>query len=146
KGVPILEHLATIENIEERDKCWDVINIHEMKGAEEATLFPGVRELLNTLRAKGYHLGLLTRNSSIVTAATLEKFGLHFDIVLTRDDCRPKPDPDVLLIMAKNWNISAQQLIYIGDHLFDVETAENAKATAVLFGAHAVSANDEKLI
>lgn len=133
---PILEHLETIQDEEVIKKSMQIIHEHEMRGAEVSTPFEGVLELIELLKEKQYPIGLLTRNSKAVTDIVLKKFNLEFDMVFTRDDCKAKPDPEGLILMAQQWNIQPSQLIYIGDFLFDLETAKNANAYSGLFLNH----------
>ncbi len=133
QGAPILEYLATLTDEEEIKKANEVIHRHELEGAKRGTLFSGVESLLKTIKSNGHPLGLITRNSTEVTDIVLEKFNLSFDIVFTRDNCKPKPDPEGLLIMAKEWNLKTNEMIYIGDFLFDLKTAQNAGAYSGLY-------------
>jgi HAD superfamily hydrolase (TIGR01549 family) len=133
KGAPILEHLETLSDPTEIKQSHEIIHKHELIGAQNSTIIDGYLELHNYLKKEGYKLGLLTRNSTPVTNLTLNKFDLEFDCVLTRDDCAPKPRPDGLLKMQELWNIKSEEMIYIGDFLFDLETAKNAGSFSGLY-------------
>ncbi|MCO4753599.1 MAG: HAD family hydrolase [Bacteriovoracaceae bacterium] len=132
-GVPILEHLQTQKDEEYIKRCHKIICEHEHRGVDVATLMPGVHKLLKTVKRRGLKTGLLTRNNSQVTKRTLEKFQLSFDQVYSREDCKPKPHPEGLLLMAQSWKIQTKDMLYIGDFLFDLETAKNAKAKSALY-------------
>ncbi|MGK0367071.1 MAG: HAD superfamily hydrolase (TIGR01549 family) [Thermoproteota archaeon] len=132
-NTPILEYLDTLDSKEDVEKANKVIHRHEINGAKKSILFDGVKELLALLKEKKIPTGILTRNSSIVTEYTLKKFELNFDVVLTRDDCKAKPNPEGLLIMGKKWNIPLTKILYVGDYLFDLQTAKNAKAISALY-------------
>jgi beta-phosphoglucomutase-like phosphatase (HAD superfamily) len=41
---------------------------------------------------------LITRNSRLSAACVLQRHGLAFDVLITRDDGKFKPDPDPLLL------------------------------------------------
>ncbi len=135
-GVPILEHLALIECSKTQEKAHEIIHRHEQEGAKRSTLMPGVKELLEKIKEKNFFLGLLTRNSKEVTSQTLNKFSIHFDLVLTRDDCAPKPEPEGLVKMQDEWKISPKQMLYVGDFRFDLETAKNAGSYSALYLNH----------
>lgn len=132
-GVTILEHLDTLIDPEQIKSSHKVIHQHELKGAENSTLIDGYKELHDFLKKQGFKLGLQTRNSSEVTTLTLNKFNLEFDYVITRDNCAPKPKPDGLIKLQKLWDINAQEMIYIGDFQFDLETAKNANCFSGLY-------------
>src|SRR5690606_25445099 len=74
-----------------------IIHEHEMAGAMAATWIPGAQNWLSALRAQLLPTGILTRNARPATALTLSRLGIDVDIVLTREDCLPKPDPQGLL-------------------------------------------------
>lgn len=133
QGAPILEHLESIKDPEYIKSCHQIIHKHEMHGAEIASPYQGVLELIQKCKEENKKVGILTRNSKIVTEKTLEKIQLSVDTVLTRDDCLAKPNPEGLLIMLDKWNITPQNAIYIGDFEFDILTAKNAQMDSALF-------------
>ena len=53
-------------------------------------------DFLNFLNTEKIPTALFTRNSKKVTEKTLEMHNLKFDICLTRDDVKAKPDPEEL--------------------------------------------------
>jgi HAD superfamily hydrolase (TIGR01549 family) len=99
----------------------------------ESLLIEGVRDLLGYLKEKNIPIGILTRNSQKIAILTLEKFDLEFDIILSRDTARAKPDPHGLEIMAKAWGINTESMAFFGDSSFDTETARNANSLAILY-------------
>ncbi len=133
QDVGILEHLDNIECEIEKQKAWDVVNNHEMIGAQNALLIDGITDLINYLKQNNIPTGILTRNSNEVAHISLSKFNLEFDIVLSRDDCLAKPNPEGLEIMAKKWGIDTSEIVFIGDHLFDIETAINANSFPIMY-------------
>lgn len=130
---PILEYLEVHPDPEFVARAMEIVHHHEREGALRATLIPGVDRLLDLLHRKNIHTGILTRNSKIVTELTLKNLKLDFDHVLTRDDCKPKPDPEGLLILSERFKIQTQEMAYVGDFLFDLQTAKAANALAILF-------------
>ena len=55
------------------------------------------------------------------------------DIVIAREDARPKPDPDGLLKCIDKWSLKPEQLLYMGDFRFDIECGKNAKTKTAYF-------------
>jgi HAD superfamily hydrolase (TIGR01549 family) len=135
ENTPILEHLETIENPVLIQQAHEVIHKHELAGANNSTIYPGVKPLLEFLEINDFKIGIQTRNSDSVTDITLRKFGIKnfFHCILTRDNCEPKPMPTGILKMLANWKIDKQSTIFIGDYLFDIETAENANVKSGLY-------------
>lgn len=127
--------LAFIDELKDENKIVEANNIvhtHELKGGNESTLIRDFQNFYNYLKFKNIPMGLLTRNSKIVTDLTLEKHSLDFDIVLTRDCAKAKPDPEGLFLICKDLNISHSDAIYIGDYLYDLDTAKNANMDSAL--------------
>lgn len=127
--------LSFIDELKDENQIVEANNIvhkHELKGGNESTLIRDFRNFYNFLKFKNIPIALLTRNSKIVTELTLEKHSLDFDIVLTRDCAKAKPDPEGLFIICKHLNISHSEAIYIGDYLYDLDTAKNANMDSAL--------------
>ena len=56
----------------------------------------------------------------------------RFDHILTRAFHPPKPNPDGILHIAKQWSVSAEQLIMVGDSKDDTQAGRAAGAQTVL--------------
>jgi pyrophosphatase PpaX len=105
---------------------------------ERVQAFPGMIALLETLRAEGRRLGIV---SSKRTAMVELAFGLlplgHFDVIVGAEDTeRQKPDPLPLLHALERLGASPQEAVYVGDAPVDVECARAAgiHALAVTWG------------
>jgi HAD superfamily hydrolase (TIGR01549 family) len=144
--IGILEHLENISCEVQKKSAWDVVNYHERLGAQEASLIDGVLDLLIYLKNNNIPIGILTRNSNEVAHISLKKFNLEFDIVLSRDDCMAKPSPEGLEIMAKKWGIDTSEIVFIGDHFFDVETAINASSLPIMFDPKEIHPESEQYL
>lgn len=95
-----------------------------------SSLYPGAKNLLLKLHATGVKLALVTSKSRIATTANLLHFGISdcFDAVITSNDVEvPKPDPTGLLKASKMINVSLEDILYIGDSIYDMKAAKNAK-------------------
>nr|WP_299380430.1 HAD family hydrolase [uncultured Halomonas sp.] len=133
KDVGLLEHIATLEDDAEARQAHQVIHRHEMAGAAAATWMPGARELLDTLHDTGLYTAILTRNTRQAVELAKRNLEIPIDLTLTREDCAPKPSPDGLEKIADHFSASASQLIYVGDFLFDLQTARAAGALSCLY-------------
>lgn len=91
-------------------------------------VYPGVREVLDQLRAKGYLLGIVTGKSSRAWNITSLKVELgRFDVIVADDDVQaPKPDPQGIEKALHTLNVSPEHTIYIGDTLADFKAARAA--------------------
>ncbi len=131
-GVPILETLATLDPSEAR-RCWDIVERHELAGAQRAALFPGVLEFLAALAEFGVCQAVLTRNSRAVAQTMLRLIPFPFDVIATRDDGPAKPDPQAVGRICEVWGISPSATAIVGDSRFDMETGRRAGAWNVLY-------------
>ena len=130
-GQPILEGIARLSE-SQAAACREILHRHELAGAEQATLLPGVRELLAEVARRGLHQAIATRNSRQIALATLHKLGIEIELVLTRD-CGPiKPDPWPVREACCRWDVSPREVAVIGDFRFDIECGRSAGAKTVL--------------
>ena len=95
--------------------------------------FPGVRESLAGLKARGYRLAVVTSKRSSSTADDLEYFGLqpYFDAVVTADDTgRHKPHPEPVLKALERLGAAREEATFIGDSPYDLRSAHAARVLA----------------
>ena len=107
--------------------------------ADESTLYPGVREVLEQLTAAGVPLACITNKSAEFTAPLLRALGLDgcFGAVVSGDTLlQRKPDPAPLLYAAQSLRVDAGQSCMVGDSANDVRAARAAgfQAVAVSYG------------
>ena len=133
RGTAILEQLAQVSDVAEIARIEQIIRRHEMAGAQAASWMPGAEQCLQVLLQAGMPLALLTRNMRAATELTLQRLQIPIARVLTREDCAAKPSPEGLHIVASELDIAAQQLLYVGDYIFDLQTAANAGAVSCLY-------------
>ena len=138
-GIPaqddILTHLAALPAEEAAAKhAW--LLEHERDLALGSKPAPGAVELVRDLAARGYRLGILTRNAQELAHVTLQAIGLAdcfaVEDVLGRDDAAPKPDPDGLLKLARAWDVTPSDMVMVGDYRFDLDCGRAAGARTVL--------------
>jgi len=102
-------------------------------------LFPGMQELLSTLKKK-HVLAIATGKSRKGLDRALDAGGLrhYFKSSRCADETNPKPHPAMLNELMAELNFSKDQLLMIGDTSHDLEMARAAgvDAVAVTYGAH----------
>lgn len=142
-GPDILEALDAMSPAA-RARADAVLDDLEVHYADIATPAPGAPELLDTLRARGATVGILTRNRRPIALRTLAVMGLdhHFDPahVLGRDDLRFKPDPAGVHHLLGAWSADRSRAVFVGDSRHDLETAENAGVPALMVNPNAPAA------
>ncbi|WP_306522844.1 HAD family hydrolase [Rheinheimera sp.] len=131
-GTAILEHLQTLAGAE-KQQALAIIEAFELAGAKNACWMPGASDLLQLLRQKAIPTAILTRNTRQATMLCATNLGLEVDLILTRDDCPAKPKPDGLWQIAEQWQLPCAELLFIGDYLFDLQTAANAGMPSCLY-------------
>jgi HAD superfamily hydrolase (TIGR01549 family) len=132
-GQPILEGIERLSPGAVRDQCLEILHAHERRGAESATLIAGTCELLAELTRLQLPQAILTRNSRAMTALALQRLSLEFSQVLTREDAVPKPDPAGLWRICDVWNLSVDEVLFVGDFRFDLLAGRAAGIRTILF-------------
>ncbi|MCX7783639.1 MAG: HAD-IA family hydrolase, partial [Meiothermus sp.] len=84
----------------------------------------GMVDLLGELGTIGLLTALLTNNHRAATVAALQKHGLAFALVLTREEAPPKPSPALLQRALEHFDLSPHQALYIGDSEGDLQAAQ----------------------
>ncbi|MBP5075276.1 HAD family hydrolase [Pseudomonas chlororaphis] len=131
----ILTHLAALPAAEAAAKhAW--LLEHERDLALGSRPAPGAVELVRELAARGYRLGILTRNARELAHVTLEAIGLAdcfaVEDVLGRDEAPPKPHPGGLLKLAAAWEVAPAEMVMVGDYRFDLDCGRAAGTHTVL--------------
>lgn len=92
--------------------------------------FPYVIEMLKAFKKHNIKYGLITSKAREATNYALKLTGLDklFDFVICSDEVKNvKPDPEGVLLAMKHFNVlNKEEVIYIGDNMFDYLTAKNA--------------------
>lgn len=91
--------------------------------------FPDAKSFLKQLQEKEHQMGVVTTKLGAYTEKLLEHFSLDifFDTVVGAEHVTHcKPDPEPLLLAAKQLHVSPEDGIYIGDSIHDAEAARAA--------------------
>ena len=133
QGTAILEHLHSLPSDTERQRASRIIEDFELEGAQQAGWMPGAEQLLQQLAELQFPRAILTRNMRRATALCCQQLQIPIELVLTREDAPAKPQPHGLWQIADRLQLPVSQLLYVGDYLFDLQTAANAGARSCLF-------------
>jgi phosphoglycolate phosphatase len=114
--------------------------VHFLARDAQLPLFPGTREMLAALRARGHTLAIATGKSRVGLARALGQVGLADVFAATRcaDQCEPKPHPAMLFQLMEELDGAPESTLMIGDTSHDLQMAAAAgvPAVAVAYGAH----------
>ncbi|BED91455.1 MULTISPECIES: HAD family hydrolase [unclassified Pseudoalteromonas] len=133
----LLDYIAQLPSPYMREEAMNIVHQHELQDAQCATILPGVTEAVNALKVKNIPMAIVTRNFDKAAAIKLQNNPLPIETVLTRSDAPAKPDPSALNAISTLWNISPSNLVYVGDFLYDIQAAHNAKMRACLYAPQA---------
>ena len=103
-------------------------------GLQDEPLFPGMFKLINDLKInKKFHIGVATNKSRIALNNGLKKHNLinFFDITLTMDEAKAKPDPDMAIQAMSKLNMKKKSTIIVGDTVNDIGLGVNAGINSI---------------
>ncbi len=131
KQYSLLDQLYSLPE-KEREKTERLLKGYERHATVCADLFPGVRQVLESLKEKRIKRGLLTNNSYDNVVFITEKFDLIFDSIMTRDDGMWKPKKEPVLAITRNLGVSPQETLLVGDSDYDIISARSAGTSCAI--------------
>jgi phosphoglycolate phosphatase len=112
----------------------------------ESRMFPGAKDMLHALKAKGYRMTVATGKSRMGLDRVLVKTGLQDFFHATRcaDETISKPDPLMLHQILQKFKAQPENALMIGDTTYDMEMAQriDMPRVGVTYGVH----NDADLL
>ena len=115
------------------------------KEATPQQIFPGMTELIVSLRQRGLGAAVATGKSRRGLDAAFQSSGLqsHFDISRCADETRSKPHPKMLEEILAFYQLNPHEAVMIGDTTYDLEMAHRIgmPSIGVRWGVH----DDERL-
>ncbi|WBM70973.1 phosphoglycolate phosphatase [Buttiauxella sp. WJP83] len=122
----------------ETDKCRIARKLFDTfyaQTAEEGSfLFPEVANTLAIIAEKGLPMGLVTNKPTPFVLPMLERLGIahYFKIIIGGDDVEnKKPHPEALHKVMEQLNLSAEELLFVGDSRNDILAAQAAGCCSV---------------
>lgn len=105
----------------------------------QATLYPGMQQLLVDLQEMHIPWGIVTNKPEQYTLVLLEQLGLSAGcstVICPEQVTHSKPDPEPLLLASRQLMLPSAHCIYIGDHPRDIMAARAAGmfSIAVAYG------------
>jgi HAD superfamily hydrolase (TIGR01509 family) len=135
---PILEHIDALPAGGPREAALSALEEFELAAARLSSPNPGAEDLVLALARKGIARGIISRNCRASITVAMRAFTRLsedlFGVILSRENSgRPKPHPDGVHRAAEALGILPQEVLVVGDYVFDIEAGAAAgAATAFL--------------
>ena len=101
----------------------------------DTDLFVGMYALLEELEANQIPWGIVTNKPRGLSESLLAELNLTERcavLVCPEDVTHTKPDPEPMYLAAKQLNLDAKDIIYVGDHPRDIDAGRNANMYTIL--------------
>lgn len=134
-GEPLLTTLERYSKDKAKEMFEVYIKYNESVHDELVKLCSGVIECLEQLKQMGYKMAVVTSKRKVAAIRGLKLFDIekYFEfMVAVEDTTKHKPEPEPILEALKKFNAHPKEAIMIGDSIFDIESARNAKVDSVL--------------
>jgi pyrophosphatase PpaX len=120
---------------------------HRERFLDMIKLFPGITEMLQEVKARGYKTAIASSRLRVTLHQGLDKYdlGKYFDTVVAVEDAENgKPAPDIVLNTMERLDSKPETSIMVGDSRLDILCAHNAGVPCVLVGWSATLAGKTK--
>lgn len=126
----ILTYIAAIEDPQKQQAALSLVIKVESEDALTSEYIPGVQTFLKTLIHNNIPMAIVTRNCRVATSIKINNHNIPIKLVLTREDAPCKPSPDALNIIAEHWGFEPEEVVYVGDYIYDIQAANRANMQA----------------
>lgn len=127
----ILGFVDNLPNPRQMDAREKILHF-EMLDARDATILPGTESLLKLLDNRQIPYAIVTRNCKKAALLKIQNNNINIPLLLTRENSKAKPAPDSVYFIADYWQQAPENILFVGDHLYDIQTANNAQAMSCL--------------
>lgn len=148
----MLRHNDQMEVSEEAllDFRQQFLDDYEAEICVDSCVFSELEEVLSTLEKQNVPWGIVTNKPRYLAEQLLEKMQLdeRCAVLVCPDDVsRPKPDPEPMYMALEKLEIprgAAESVIYIGDHIRDIEAGNAAGMPTILAAYGYIPPEDQK--
>jgi HAD superfamily hydrolase (TIGR01549 family) len=127
----ILSFVDSLPIPQQSDARQEILHF-EMLDAQNATILPGTENLLKLLNSRQIPCAIVTRNCKQAALLKIQNNNIDIPLLLTRENSKAKPAPDSVYFIANHWQQPPGNILFVGDHLYDIQTAINAQAMSCL--------------
>lgn len=125
EGPSIIDALNDLPE-DRRRRAWARMEALERVASANAALVDGAVELVAGLRQRGIRTALVTNNTAENTSTLMERFGLSFDVTITRDSGLYKPSAAPVVEAMRRMGVKPGGTIAVGDSNYDIRAARAA--------------------
>lgn len=96
---------------------------------DQTDAYPGLKPVIQRLCQRGFRLAVLTNKNQAPAETIVEGIfgkGVFEPIVGYQDGAPLKPDPACVQAILRQWDLTAQQVVMVGDSDVDIQTANAA--------------------
>lgn len=133
KSVDILDYVHSLPE-KEQEEAQQKLRAIETKAMVDMAAQPGLSKLMDYLKQHSVKKTICTRNFPAPVDHLLKSFlsGHVFEPIVTREFKPPKPHPQGILNICKEWGVEPQNVIMVGDSVDDMAAGKSAGATTIL--------------
>lgn len=140
-GQPLEDCYKGLTSLEETSLLEETHRLFQGENLHLSQPFPGVKDMLASLKEQGIKIVALTTRSRRNSLATLQMAGIFpfFDLFLSREDLiKQKPDPEGIIKALTHFGLSSQDALMVGDTDVDILAGKYAKVgtIGVTYGFH----------
>ncbi len=137
-GPPLSDSFMRLYGFPE-EQAMEAVTVYRARynenGIYECSLYPGVKECILEMKARGYLIGMASSKPEPSCRKILEHFGLlglFDDVVGATFDGKIGTKEEVLCEVLRRWeNITKDRMCLIGDTIFDIEGANQVGIPAI---------------
>ena len=124
-GASIIDDLNGLQEPDRRRR-WAELEEIEAAATANARIHEGAHELLEVLADHHLPTALVTNNSDANTHRLLDRFGLSFNVIVTRDSGLWKPSGAPITEAARRLAVAPEKCLGVGDSHYDILAAREA--------------------
>ncbi|MFT5880874.1 MAG: HAD superfamily hydrolase (TIGR01549 family) [Moritella sp.] len=129
--INILDHVDSLPQ-QAQPNAKKMLIDYEIADAQQAEKLIGTDDLLNFLSRLNIPCAIVTRNCRQAALLKMSNNRIDVPLLLTREDHKAKPAPDALLYIAEHWQLAPENMLCVGDYLYDLQAAKNANMLSCL--------------
>ncbi|TQM93864.1 HAD family hydrolase [Roseinatronobacter monicus] len=133
-GLPFDTILATIGLTSYRNELAELYFEGTRTRQDKIRKIDGADDLLRKCRQRGLGVSIITSKPSSNAAPLLEELNIDVDTLICANEvAKGKPDPQSALMLCAETKLRPEEILYVGDMVFDLQFALNAGMQFILF-------------